>query len=86
MMGGSEWGSCFTWGGGHMFGGIFMVVIVIVLFLLVGALMKGACGHHKSDRAVTPGPEDPIEILKRRYAQGEIDKEEFEEKKKGLTG
>jgi putative membrane protein len=30
------------------------------------------------------GPETPLDILQRRYARGEIGKEEFEEKRKDL--
>jgi putative membrane protein len=36
-----------------------------------------------SDRGRSSNP-IPIEILKKRYARGEIDKKEFEEKKRDL--
>jgi uncharacterized membrane protein len=40
-----------------------------------------AHGEHKPDE----GPETALEILKRRYANGEIDRAEFEQKKSDLV-
>lgn len=51
---------------------IFWIVLVIVIILLVrwfGAPGRGAG---------VPPHESPEEILKKRYARGEIDKEEFD--------
>lgn len=66
------------------FGGIFMIVFwvaVIVGFFLVVRWVattskKGEWGSRN---------ETPLEILKKRYARGEIDKEEFERMKKDLS-
>jgi putative membrane protein len=33
-----------------------------------------------------PKPEDPLEVLRLRYARGEIDDEEFERRRQTLTG
>jgi len=51
-------------------------IIILVRFIFPALGSKGA-----SD---TKTAEDAIEILKRRYARGEIQKTEFEEKKKDL--
>jgi putative membrane protein len=34
----------------------------------------------------TPRPDDPLEILRQRYARGEIDDEEYERRRRILTG
>jgi putative membrane protein len=72
------------WGMMGWFGPIFMVVfwgaIIVALVFFIRWLMTSA--------RTGPGikPEDSaLEILKKRYARGEIGKEEFEEKKKDLT-
>lgn len=63
--------------------GIFMIVVMLLFWGLIIA------GIVLLVRLLFPArhsnvPEDPLEILKRRYARGEIQKDEFEEKKKDL--
>ena len=62
-------------GGGFMWLIGLVFVVVILYFLLQGTKSKG------SDLSVN---ETPLDILKKRYAKGEIDKEEFDLKKKDL--
>ena len=58
----------------HMSGmWVFWIVVIILAILLVRWLPNA--GQRQE-----PLRESPIEILKRRYAQGEIEKEEFERK------
>ena len=71
------------------FGSIFMVVFWGLVIWAIVALARGGspnghgCGHDHADGAHGKG-KSPLEILKERYAKGEIDKKEFEEKKKDL--
>ncbi|MDB5194173.1 MAG: hypothetical protein JWN50_187 [Parcubacteria group bacterium] len=67
----------------HFFGGVLNVVFWVLIILLIIRFARRRKGgdwhgfmhrHHHS----------PIEILKERYAKGEINKEEFEEKKRDL--
>lgn len=72
------------WGMGW-FGGIFMIVfwililvgLVFVIRWLVQATAKGGQSSRSGSRA--------MDILKERYARGEIDKARFEDMKKDLT-
>lgn len=58
----------------HMSGmWIFWIILIVLVVFLVGWLPT-AGQRHESPR------ESPIEVLKRRYAQGEIEKEEYERK------
>jgi putative membrane protein len=68
--------------GMHMFGGGIVMVLLGVLVLGGLALLT----THLARRDETPARKDetPLEILKRRYASGEIDREEFERIKESL--
>jgi len=72
------------------FGWIFMIVfwgliIWAIIAVIRGGLGKGhMCGHDHGDDAHGKD-KSPLEILKERYAKGEIDKKEFEERKKDLS-
>ncbi|MFN7085213.1 MAG: SHOCT domain-containing protein [Burkholderiales bacterium] len=71
------------WGGGWgILSGLHMVLwwvllilgIVVLFRLLIGGSLRS--GRETTDRA--------LEILKERYARGEIGKEEYEQKKRDL--
>jgi len=69
-------------GFGHMgFSWIFWLVLIVAAVILFrrGAL---GCGMGHTER-VSNG-ESPMDILKQRYAKGEISKDEFERMKKDL--
>ena len=90
----AQWGG---YGGWHMgpgamggwgmgwFGGIFMLVfwvlIIVGLIFLIKWLIQSSKGG--SGRSFSSSPR-ALDILKERYARGEIGKQEFEEKKKDL--
>ncbi len=63
----------------HGYWWIFPLVIIIVCFLFMRGGGRCGCGSHDDQR-----PDSPKEMLNRRYASGEIDKEEYEEKKKNI--
>jgi len=77
------------WGGsgfGWFFGPIMMIVFIGVTVVVVVLLVRwlGGMGHASSPTAYGPPGKTPLDILKERYARGEIDKEEFEERRKVL--
>jgi len=66
-----------------IFGFIFMIVFwVLVIWLIVALVRK--LSYHDAPWQQTE-KKTPLAILKERYAKGEINKEEFEEKKKDLS-
>ncbi|CAG0987922.1 hypothetical protein METP2_02385 [Methanosarcinales archaeon] len=63
-------------GGYWILGLIFWILLIIGLVLLIKYLWERGGAKR--------GEESALEILKKKYARGEISKEEFEEKKKDL--
>jgi putative membrane protein len=65
---------------GFGFGGVFMwifwVFIIVAIFVLVKSFSAGGSSASSS--------ESPLEILRKRYARGEISEEEFEQHRKTL--
>ena len=70
------------------FGWWWLMPILMVLFLILGiwavvALVRGVSQPSDSDSG-SSRPDSALEVLRKRYARGEISKEEYEEKKKDL--
>ena len=75
---GGGWGHMMGYGLGY--GGMLMWVIFIVIFgVLIYFLMQAMKGRGRAG-------ETPLEILKKRYAKGEITKEEFDKMRKDISG
>ena len=62
---------------------LFLAVIVGVVVLLVRGLSGGG-GSAGNSGAGAPASKTPLDILRERFARGEIDKEEFEERRRIL--
>ena len=82
MMGYRGWGNMMGgWDGGFgIFGWITMIAFWLLLILGIIVLIRYLGGLGKRSDA----GRSPLDILKERYARGEIDKKEFEEMKKEL--
>jgi putative membrane protein len=67
------------WGTGGLYMGLGWILIVIVLAVVVWLLVRGplATGGQTERRSA-------LDVLKERYARGEIEREEFEQKKRDL--
>lgn len=72
--------------GFHLLGGLFSVFITVLVVVLIIRIIRGSRHHDfKHDFKEIIGNKSPLDILKERYAKGEIDKTEFEEKKRDLS-
>lgn len=75
------WGHMDGWGsmGLGMIGvTLFWILLIVAIVLLVKVLWGSGSGLERTQE------KKPLDILKERYARGEIDKEEFDQKKRDL--
>jgi putative membrane protein len=76
------------WNGGWhgwFFGPIMMIVFIAVVVAVVVILVRWLGGPGHSGLHRQPQGKTPLDILKERFARGEIDKEEFEERRRVLS-
>ena len=62
---------------------IFMVLIPILVIWAIVALVRGGDAW-SGDRGYYGHGESALELLRKRYARGDISKQEFEEKRREL--
>jgi putative membrane protein len=75
------WGPMMHYGFGY--GGMFMWIIFLIV---IGLLIYFIVQAQKTKGQTPTQNESPLDILKRRYAKGEITREECERMKKDLDG
>ena len=74
------------WGGGYgmFFGPLFMILTLIVVIAAIVLLIQWLGGGSWQGAQKPTGPA-PLDILKARFARGEIDQKEFESRRKVLA-
>ena len=76
------WGDMgYGWGWGMGFGMISMVLFWVLIILGIVVLVRRVGGSPSA----APPSKTALDIVNERYARGEIDKQEFEEKKRDLS-
>ena len=71
-----------NWGPFHWGYGFVILFWIAIIFLIVWATRYFT--QIRQNNSATTNEDSPLDILKKRYARGELDKKEFEEKKRDL--
>jgi len=76
------------WGGmgwmGMLFALLILIICAFILILIVRWLLQNSGAKSQSNVSNSPSSK-AMELLKERYARGEIDRKEFEQKKQDLS-
>ena len=74
----------YGWGGGWMAIGWLMMVVFWVL-VITGVVLAVRWATGRGGWTRQDAPEQPVDILRRRYAAGELTKEQFETMKRDVA-
>jgi putative membrane protein len=69
---------------GWFFGPIMMIAFIAVVVVVIVLLVRWLGGPGHGGALHSPPGRTPLDILKERFARGEIDKEEFEDRRRVL--
>jgi putative membrane protein len=78
------WGPQMMGWGGMIFGPIFMILVLALVIAVAVLLVRWLGGSSLTATPHQPPARTPLDVLKERFARGEIDKEEFEERRRIL--
>jgi putative membrane protein len=72
--------------GGWVIGGLILLLILIAIVVIVALIVAAATrSRYGGGRMGKPEEQDPVRILKQRYAKGEVTKEEYDRMLDDLT-
>lgn len=78
----------YNWGphmwGGWFFGPFTMIAVVVLIALLIALFVRWLGGSVGGGGDRGQSAKSALDILRERFARGEIDKDEFEERKRAL--
>lgn len=70
--------------GGWMMGGMGLLSILFWILIIAGVVLIVRWLTERNGQGKTSPAESPLDILKKRYAKGEIDRETFEKMKQDI--
>ena len=84
---GPDYGMMGGWGGGWM-GPLFMMIIWVIILALAAAAVIWVVRSTASGGMNQPRPDRPrgLEVLEERYARGEVNRDEYLQKKGDILG
>ncbi len=84
---GPGWGVMDGWGGWGWFGPLHMFVWLLVLVIVIAGLAWLLRGPAQQSLLQGPGRRSPgLDVLEERYARGEINRDEYLQKRRDILG